>query len=69
MRKNIKNYSSEAKLTTTILRIQQMLIRAGARRVMFDYDPQGEAEPVAFFIRTAKGEIPIKLPARVSQVM
>ncbi|MEM7034160.1 MAG: hypothetical protein AAF629_31755, partial [Chloroflexota bacterium] len=68
MRKNLKNYTSGAKVENTVMRIQQILIRAGARRVIFDYDSQGDVEAVAFFVQTSRGEIPIRLPSRVNQV-
>lgn len=68
MRKNIKNYTSEQKLDTTAALIQKILARAGAKRVMFDYDDNGDLEGIAFFIKTSQGEIPIKLPARVEKV-
>ena len=68
MRKNIKNYTSKVAVETSVMRIQQILGQAGARRMMFDCDAQGDIETVAFFIQTAQGEIPIRLPARVDQV-
>ena len=68
MRKNIKNYSSLAPVEKTVIQIQQILGRAGARRLMFDYDPHGDVEAVAFIIKTSRGEIPVRLPARVDQV-
>lgn len=68
VRKNIKNYRSEMPVDEIVINIQQILRRAGARRVMLDYDDQGDIESIGFYITTPKGEIPIKLPARVKQV-
>ena len=43
-------------------------VRAGARRVTFDDNHQGEVAASAFSIHTGKGEIPVNLLARVARV-
>ena len=68
MRKNIKNYTSGQSLSTTATRIQQILSRAGARKLMFEYTDTGELEALAFSINTSNGELPVKLPARIEKV-
>lgn len=68
MRNNIKNYASDARVDVAVQRIQQILTRAGARRLMFEYADSGRLSSIAFSIVTLRGEIPISLPARVEKV-
>jgi len=68
MRKNIKNYTSGQSLSTTSAKIQSILTRAGANKIMFEYNDSGGLTGIAFFIKTSKGGVPIKLPARVKRV-
>lgn len=68
MRKQIKNYTSEVSVEVTLHQMQQMLVRARARSLMFTYNAQGEVEAIAFSIQTRHALLPIKLPARPVQV-
>jgi hypothetical protein len=68
MRKNIKNYTSEVSVDAILQQMQQMLVRAGARSLMFTYTAQGEVEAIAFSIQARNAVLPIRLPARVAQV-
>ena len=42
MRKNIKNYTSGQSIGNTAGKIQQILARAGAKKILFDYDDFGQ---------------------------
>lgn len=67
MRKNIKNYTTSIAVRKTIGEIEELLVSKGAEKIMIDYANQ---EPIGlmFMLKTDRGQIPIKLPARVSGV-
>lgn len=68
MRKSIKNYTSKVPVSRIIGNIQTMLAEKGAKQVSFEYD-QGEVIGVMFIIPTSRGDMPVKLPARVKKVV
>lgn len=67
MRKNIKNYTSEVPASRSITNIQNLLVAKGAEKIMFDYN-DGKPVGMMFLIPTAKGKLPVQLPARVANV-
>lgn len=48
--------------------IQKILGSHGAKQVFFEYDDNGRVSGLGFVLRTAKGDIPVRLPARVEKV-
>ncbi len=48
--------------------IQKMLIEAGARQIMFEYDDNGLAIGITFILKTPKNKIPVKLPVRLEKI-
>ncbi len=63
----LKNYTSEVPVERTLQYIQQMLSKFGAEKVTIEYF-RGTAVGVVFTIKTPKGLMPIKLPARLEKV-
>jgi hypothetical protein len=48
--------------------VQKMLVGAGARKIMFEYDDGGLAVGITFIVNTPKGEFPVKLPVRLEKI-
>lgn len=48
--------------------IQKMLVGAGARQIMFEYDDNGLSTGITFVVNTPKGQIPVKLPVRLEKI-
>jgi hypothetical protein len=67
MRKNIKNYTSRDTVNKSLANIQQLLSAKKADKIMTDYK-DGEPIGLAFLISTPKGQMPIRLPARIEGV-
>lgn len=67
MRKSIKNYTTSISVQKTLSEIQELLVKAGANKLMFDFE-DGEASGVMFLLKVGDKELPIKLPARVKNV-
>jgi len=67
MRKSIKNYTSNVPVQKTIGKIQEILSAKGAEKIMIDY-ANGKPVGLMFMLKTTKGQIPIKLPARIENV-
>ena len=55
-------------MEATLQQMQQMLVGAGARRLLFTDTTQGEGEAIACSIQVCHAVLPIRLPARVAQV-
>jgi hypothetical protein len=67
--KRIKNFSTIISPEKTIMEIEKMLSEYGATKIMKEYDDKGRPIFLAFAIQTKRGEVPIKLPAKISQVL
>ena len=52
----------------SINEIQQMLIKAGARKLMMDYDDGGNPVNISFMLEVKGVPLPIRLPARLQKV-
>lgn len=52
----IKNYTTKIPASKTVQRIQTLLAQSGARRVMIEYDAEGNPDTVAFEIEYLPGE-------------
>jgi len=64
----LKNYTSSMPMNRIFGNIQKMLVGAGARKIMFEYNDSGLAIGITFIINTLKGQIPIKLPVRLEKI-
>src|SRR5687767_933987 len=65
----LKNYTSEAPVSQTIYRIEQVLIKCGVSGIMKEYGPkEGEVSAITFQIKL-DGQKPwtIRLPANVQK--
>lgn len=67
--KRIKNFSTIIAPEKTIMEIEKMLSEYGATKMMKQYDDKNRPNFLAFMINTEHGEIPIKLPLKVHQVL
>lgn len=64
----ILNYTTTIAVDKTMGEITRLLSSHGARRVMIDYDGQGNPQAVAFRIVTPFGEQAFRLPANLDGV-
>ncbi len=62
----IKNATSISK--NTFSKIQEILAKHGARKIMFEYGQDGWIYGIAFQINFGEKEFSIRLPARIEQV-
>ena len=63
----LKNYTSEVPVERTLQYILAILNKHGADKVMIEY-ASGNPSAVTFTIKTEKGMLPVKLPARIENV-
>lgn len=68
MRKGIRNYTSDQSVSKSTQIIQDILVGHKAKQIMYEYGQNGNVTGLGFVIDTAKGTIPIKLPARIEKV-
>lgn len=64
----IKNYTSEVSIHKSLAEIQGALAEHGARRIMIEYDNDGQPNGVMFQIETPSGPRAFTLPANVEGV-
>lgn len=64
----LKNFSTEITVEKTVMEIERMLAKFGAKKTLKEYDVAGQVAGLAFVIDTPDGEMPIKLPARIDKV-
>lgn len=62
------NYTTTIDINKTLGEIQKILVKHGARKLMFDYDKSGHIQALCFSVDTPNGERGIKLPANVSVI-
>lgn len=62
------NYTTKVDVYTTIGAIQGCLVKHGARKIMQDYDNEGNPQALCFAIDTKFGMRGIRLPANVDAV-
>jgi hypothetical protein len=62
------NYTTSVPVGRTIGQIQGLLVEAGARQVMTEYDPVGRATGIAFAVETAHGARTFVLPVNSVRV-
>lgn len=62
------NYTTEVPVGRTLGQVQGLLVEAGARSVMTNYDDVGRALGIAFSVQTAYGLRSFMLPVHASSV-
>jgi hypothetical protein len=62
------NYTTTVPVRRTAGEVQALLVEAGARRIMTEYDEAGRADGVAFTIHTGYGERSFLLPVNAGRV-
>lgn len=62
------NYTTKVDVYTTLGAIQGQLVRHGAKKIMQDYDDEGQIAALSFLIDTPAGPRGIRLPANVDAV-
>jgi hypothetical protein len=67
MRKNLKNYTAETPVESSIAKIEALVVKQGATQFFKEYKG-GLVIGVVFIVPILSGELPIRLPARVEQV-
>ena len=69
MRKSIKNYTSEVPVNRSLQNIQDILARAGAQKIMMDYDSTRNVSAIVFGLEIeGKGFVPFTLPVNVEKL-
>lgn len=63
------NYSTKISVEKTISEIETMLSQSGAKKILKDYDDEGNITSISFVINTEKGNLPFKLPMNLEGVM
>lgn len=65
--KTIKNYTSSIPAATSMARIEEMLVEAGARDIHKSYNNNRECDAIIFIISVPNHPVPVhfKLPAKV----
>lgn len=64
----ILNYTTVIAAAKTVGEIQALLIKAGARRILTDYDDAGNPTGITFLIATLWGDRGFMLPANVDAI-
>lgn len=64
----IKNYTTTVEVYKSLGEIQSALASHGARKVMTEYDGEGQPKSITFAVQTEHGLLGFKLPANVEGV-
>ena len=62
------NYTTTVPASRTIGQVQGLLVEAGARQIMAEYDDVGRATGIAFVVQTGYGPRSFALPVNASRV-
>lgn len=65
----IKNYTTKVDVYQSLGEIQGTLAKNGARKIMIDYDENGNPVGVTFGINTPQGSLGFLLPANIEGVL
>ncbi len=66
---SLLNYSTTVKATKTIGEVTQILVRAGARQIMTEFDDKGNARGLSFSAPTIEGLRAFSLPVDAEPVL
>ena len=64
----LKNYTTSVAVEKTVSDIHMILAKSGAKKIMFDYEENGEIRAICFSINTPTGECGVKLPGNTDRV-
>lgn len=67
-KKNLKNYTSETAASLSISRIEEMIIRAGAREISKTYDEWGKTTGIKFVLPINNMRLTFDIDAKVQKV-
>ena len=62
------NYSTTVDAYKTVAEIEQMLVKHGAKSIMKSYEGE-DVTSLSFLIDTGNGNVPVKLPVRLDDVL
>lgn len=65
----ILNYTTEVPIERTIGEIEAMLAKAGAQKILKEYDASKNISALSFMVKTDRGMMPFRLPMNVRAVM
>ena len=68
MKKLIKNYTTEVPVEKTLIEIQEILRKNGARAIAVEYDEAGNVKEIFFKVIVHEKELPFRLPAKAESV-
>lgn len=64
----LKNFSTTIDADKTVMEIERMLTKFGAKKILKEYNDDRMLMGLAFTVDTPNGEMPIKLPAKVDKI-
>jgi|HubBroStandDraft_6_1064221.scaffolds.fasta_scaffold03578_4 hypothetical protein len=67
-RRPLLNYTTTVPAPRTVGEVQALLVEAGARSILLEYDGDGRASAVAFALDTSLGRRSFRLPADIDAV-
>jgi hypothetical protein len=65
----ILNYTTSVPTSRTLGEVQKLLVRAGARAIMAEYDGDGSVKGMSFVVEAPHGKQGYTLPVRTEQVL
>lgn len=63
------NYTTKISVNKTVAEVQELLVKAGARAVLSEYDNSGNVSSVCFKMLVSDSEIGFRLPIEPSKVL
>lgn len=64
----LKNFSTSIDVEKTVMEIERMLAKFGAKKILKEYDQNQRLIGLAFTVDTLNGEMPIKLPSKIDKI-
>ena len=68
-RKGIKNYTTTISVNKTILEIEDLLTRYGAKKILKEYDDDQNITHLTFMVKYENGFVPIRLPSNPEKII